>query len=543
MLAAGRRRPGSRLPGHRAATSPCTRSTSRPTATSRGIAASYGEEALVAPRRGSRTAVGADDDASSSAVRAQLARQPVEDLRIDFEDGYGDPPGRGGGRGASREGDRERPAGVPPFRHPVQEPRGAHSPARPAHPRPVPRRGRATAVAHAAQGHLGRAGAGDGRWPASGSRTRTGSPRLGFEIQVETPQAVLASGRNGARRPDDPRGRRARAPACTTAPTTTPRRAGHRGGAPEHGAPRRRPREGGHPGRRGRNRRLRLRRVDQRPARRRPRGRRRGELHARLVRRSLERGLYQGWDLHPAQLPTRYLATFAFFRDGLPIALDRLLALPGPAGLRLPRRAGDRRRAGRLRAARRWSAEPSTRTRSPVSRWTGSSRLTRAEPRHEPRRDQPRSPAAGAPSTAGLLPTCPRWADAVCDGRPFPDEASLLDRADQLAREFTDDELDRALAAHPRIGDRAQGTRRRPPGPARSSRACDARRRAGGGQPGLRGTVRSGVPDLRDRAHRRRRDRRGPGQARRTTRRPRPRSSRTSCARSPCCGLQKELDG
>ena len=40
-------------------------------------------------------------------------------------------------------------------------------------------------------------------------------------------------------------------------------------------------------------------------------------LHARLVRRSLERGFYQGWDLHPAQLPTRFLATYMFFRSGL----------------------------------------------------------------------------------------------------------------------------------------------------------------------------------------------------------------------------------
>jgi hypothetical protein len=40
-------------------------------------------------------------------------------------------------------------------------------------------------------------------------------------------------------------------------------------------------------------------------------------LHARLVRRSLERGFYQGWDLHPAQLPTRFLSTYAFFRTGL----------------------------------------------------------------------------------------------------------------------------------------------------------------------------------------------------------------------------------
>jgi hypothetical protein len=39
--------------------------------------------------------------------------------------------------------------------------------------------------------------------------------------------------------------------------------------------------------------------------------------HFRLVGRSLGRGLYQGWDLHPAQLPTRFLATFLFFRTGL----------------------------------------------------------------------------------------------------------------------------------------------------------------------------------------------------------------------------------
>jgi citrate lyase beta subunit len=47
-------------------------------------------------------------------------------------------------------------------------------------------------------------------------------------------------------------------------------------------------------------------------------------LHARLVRRSLDRGFYQGWDLHPAQLPTRYAATYAFFRDGVGAARTRL---------------------------------------------------------------------------------------------------------------------------------------------------------------------------------------------------------------------------
>ncbi|MDT4926917.1 MAG: hypothetical protein QOG01_4630, partial [Pseudonocardiales bacterium] len=49
-------------------------------------------------------------------------------------------------------------------------------------------------------------------------------------------------------------------------------------------------------------------------------------LHARLVRRSLERGFYQGWDLHPAQLPSRYAATLGFYRDGAAASAERLRA-------------------------------------------------------------------------------------------------------------------------------------------------------------------------------------------------------------------------
>ncbi len=49
-------------------------------------------------------------------------------------------------------------------------------------------------------------------------------------------------------------------------------------------------------------------------------------LHARLVRRSLERGFYQGWDLHPHQLVSRYAATYRFFREGLDPAAARLSA-------------------------------------------------------------------------------------------------------------------------------------------------------------------------------------------------------------------------
>jgi citrate lyase beta subunit len=48
--------------------------------------------------------------------------------------------------------------------------------------------------------------------------------------------------------------------------------------------------------------------------------------HLRLVRRSLERGFYQGWDLHPAQLPTRFAATFAFYRGAFDAAAGRLRA-------------------------------------------------------------------------------------------------------------------------------------------------------------------------------------------------------------------------
>ncbi|MER3522523.1 MAG: phosphoenolpyruvate kinase [Ignavibacteria bacterium] len=39
---------------------------------------------------------------------------------------------------------------------------------------------------------------------------------------------------------------------------------------------------------------------------------------------SLRHGFYQGWDLHPAQLPVRYAAVYAFFLEGLDLASLRL---------------------------------------------------------------------------------------------------------------------------------------------------------------------------------------------------------------------------
>ena len=47
-------------------------------------------------------------------------------------------------------------------------------------------------------------------------------------------------------------------------------------------------------------------------------------LHYSNVRRALINGFYQGWDLHPAQLPTRYAAVFAFFQEGLADASRRM---------------------------------------------------------------------------------------------------------------------------------------------------------------------------------------------------------------------------
>ena len=47
-------------------------------------------------------------------------------------------------------------------------------------------------------------------------------------------------------------------------------------------------------------------------------------LHYDHIRHSLRHAYYQGWDLHPAQLPTRYAAVYSFFLEGLDQAGKRL---------------------------------------------------------------------------------------------------------------------------------------------------------------------------------------------------------------------------
>ncbi|MBD0369608.1 MAG: phosphoenolpyruvate kinase [Pyrinomonadaceae bacterium] len=48
------------------------------------------------------------------------------------------------------------------------------------------------------------------------------------------------------------------------------------------------------------------------------------KLHYDHIQHSLINAFYQGWDLHPAQLPTRYAAVYAFFLESLDQASERL---------------------------------------------------------------------------------------------------------------------------------------------------------------------------------------------------------------------------
>jgi 2-oxo-4-hydroxy-4-carboxy-5-ureidoimidazoline decarboxylase len=59
--------------------------------------------------------------------------------------------------------------------------------------------------------------------------------------------------------------------------------------------------------------------------------------------------------------------------------------------------------------------------------------------------------------TAALTACCdvPGWVAAVRERRPYADVDDLVAVADKTAREFSPADVDRALAAHPRIGERA----------------------------------------------------------------------------------------
>lgn len=74
--------------------------------------------------------------------------------------------------------------------------------------------------------------------------------------------------------------------------------------------------------------------------------------HSALVRRSLEHGFHQGWDLHPAQLVTRYAAVYGYYLETAGESARRLGAyLAGAGGSVADEPATARALAGTLRRA------------------------------------------------------------------------------------------------------------------------------------------------------------------------------------------------
>ena len=290
-----------------------------------GLAAEWGAAALAAVDGVDLPAIVGLDPAVLPRVLAKLATEPVEDLRVDAEDGY---------RGADEDADvlaaaRALRAGPPAFfgiraksLEPATRRRGVRS---------------LDLFLGALAGHPGEVLVTAPKVTDTDQVTAmvgllaaledTHGVRLGLELQVETPQAVLGpDGRATAAAMVHAAGGRCRGLHHGTYDYTAALGVAAAHQAPDHpvaehakavmqvavagtGA---RAVDGSSnvlpvgPGRDAAWRR-----------------------HAELVTRALRTGLYQGWDLHPAQLPTRYLATYAFFRGALPAALDRLAAYRG----------------------------------------------------------------------------------------------------------------------------------------------------------------------------------------------------------------------
>ncbi|GAB3519953.1 2-oxo-4-hydroxy-4-carboxy-5-ureidoimidazoline decarboxylase [Arthrobacter monumenti] len=69
--------------------------------------------------------------------------------------------------------------------------------------------------------------------------------------------------------------------------------------------------------------------------------------------------------------------------------------------------------------------------------------------------------AASTEEATQMLRPCidiPRWINEIVDARPFETETGLLGFAEQAANPWTETEIDGALAHHPRIGERAEGS-------------------------------------------------------------------------------------
>ncbi len=69
--------------------------------------------------------------------------------------------------------------------------------------------------------------------------------------------------------------------------------------------------------------------------------------------------------------------------------------------------------------------------------------------------------AIGEDEAAEVVTPCvgiDSWVAAVVAGRPYADRDALLAAADRASADWTDDEVEGALADHPRIGERPSGS-------------------------------------------------------------------------------------
>lgn len=276
-------------------------------------------------------------------VRAKLAAEPVEDLRIDFEDGYGPRPDdeedRAAVRAAALVAELAGEPGAPPFTgvrikglQAAVRARGIRTldvfltalasagglpPGLAVTLPKVTHPGQVRAMARLCEGFERSLGLPEGR--------------IRFEIQIETTQAVLgADGRaTVARFIGAARGR------VSSLHYGTFDYSAACGVGPAHQSP-------DHPAAdhakavmqaaaAGTGVRLSDGSVNILPVGPRERVHAAWRLHHDLVRRSLVRAYYQGWDMHPGHLPTRYAAVYGFYRVGLESAAARLAACTGAA--------------------------------------------------------------------------------------------------------------------------------------------------------------------------------------------------------------------
>lgn len=70
------------------------------------------------------------------------------------------------------------------------------------------------------------------------------------------------------------------------------------------------------------------------------------------------------------------------------------------------------------------------------------------------------APAEAATATVRACLDIPRWVEEVVSGRPYRAREDAVAVAQRAADPFTTQEVDRALAHHPRIGERAEGESR-----------------------------------------------------------------------------------